>query len=135
MEFIKHHLDARPHWMNAVLLFCAYMTFIYLPWDLFVKPVSQDQEVWFGLLFTSWPAKIGGVLHWIVYGAGTWGLLRMKKWMHPWAAIYILQIAFSMLVYTWLSVESRGFLIGGVVSLLFVALAAAFWFKRNLFDN
>jgi hypothetical protein len=32
--------------MNAILLFCAYMTFIYLPWDIFIKPLEVDQEVW-----------------------------------------------------------------------------------------
>ena len=39
------------------LAFCAYMTVIYLPFDLFFKPVSDDQEVWFGILFSGWAAK------------------------------------------------------------------------------
>ena len=26
--------------MNVFLAFCAYMTFIYLPWDIFVKPLA-----------------------------------------------------------------------------------------------
>ena len=63
--------------MNALMLFCAYMTFIYLPWDVLLKPLSEDQEVWFGLLFTGWAAKAGGVLHWYVYGAGFWGFWKI----------------------------------------------------------
>ena len=53
----------RPLWMNTIFMFCVYMTFIYLPWDVLLKPLSEDQEVWFGVLFTSWAAKAGGVLH------------------------------------------------------------------------
>ena len=46
---MKQFLAARPWWANALLAFCAYMTVIYLPFDLFFKPVSDDQEVWFGI--------------------------------------------------------------------------------------
>ena len=34
--------------MNVVFLFCVYMTFVYLPWDVFIKPIAEDEEVWFG---------------------------------------------------------------------------------------
>ena len=27
--------------MNALLLFCAYMTFVYVPWDFLSKPVAE----------------------------------------------------------------------------------------------
>ena len=40
----------RPFWMNVVFLFCVYMTFVYLPWDVFVKPIAEDEEVWFGFI-------------------------------------------------------------------------------------
>ena len=80
---LKQQLGQRPHWMNALLLFCAFMTFIYLPWDIFLKPLSEDQEVWFGLMFTGWAAKAGALAHWFVYGAGTLGFWKMKSWMHP----------------------------------------------------
>ena len=55
--WLREGLARRPLWMNAILLFCAYMTFIYLPWDIFIKPLKVDQEVWFGVLFTGWAAK------------------------------------------------------------------------------
>ena len=51
-DYMKQFLAARPWWANALLAFCAYVTVIYLPFDLFFKPVSDDQEVWFGILFS-----------------------------------------------------------------------------------
>ena len=54
--WLRKGLARRPLWMNAILLFCVYMTFIYLPWDIFIKPLKVDQEVWFGVLFTGWAA-------------------------------------------------------------------------------
>ena len=30
-------------------LFCLYMTCVYLPFDMFLKPVATDREVWFGV--------------------------------------------------------------------------------------
>ena len=70
-NWLREGLARRPLWMNAILAFCTYMTFIYLPWDVFIKPLEVDQEVWFGVLFTGWAAKAGALLHWFVYGAGT----------------------------------------------------------------
>ena len=83
---------ARPLWMQPLMLFCIYMALIYMPWDLFVKPVAQDQEVWFGYMFTGWAAKATAPLHWAVYAAGAWGFWHMKPWMWPWAALYCAQI-------------------------------------------
>ena len=36
------------------MLFCLYMALVYMPWDIFIKPVAEDQEVWFGYMFTGW---------------------------------------------------------------------------------
>jgi len=121
------NLKTRPHWMNALMLFCAYMTFIYLPWDVLLKPLAEDQEVWFGLLFTSWAAKAGGVLHWYVYGAGFWGFWKMRTWMFPWAALYIAQIAVGMFVWSFLDERGSGVTIGLLVAIPFLVLAAALW--------
>ena len=49
---LRENLGLRPWWMNLIMMFCAYMAFIYMPWDLFVKPVAEDQEVWFGIMLT-----------------------------------------------------------------------------------
>ena len=37
--------------------------------------------------------------HWFVYAWGAYGFYHMKKWMWPWAGVYVLQIAFSMVVW------------------------------------
>lgn len=113
--------------MNALMLFCAYMTFIYLPWDVLLKPLSEDQEVWFGLLFTGWAAKAGGFLHWYVYGAGFWGFWKMRTWMFPWAALYTAQIAASMAVWSFLDARGDGITTGLLVAIPFLTLAAALW--------
>ncbi len=124
---LRNNLQLRPHWMNALLLFCAYMTFVYLPWDVLLKPLAEDQEVWFGLLFTGWAAKLGGVLHWFVYGAGFWGFWKMRPWMFPWAALYTAQIALGMLVWSFLDERGGGIVSGLVVAAVFLALAIALW--------
>ena len=50
-DWLRERLSARPGWMNVLLVFSAYMAFVYVPWDLFVKPVALDEEVWFGVRF------------------------------------------------------------------------------------
>ena len=126
------NLKSRPHWMNALMLFCAYMTFIYLPWDVLLKPLSEDQEVWFGLLFTGWAAKVGGLLHWCVYGAGFWGFWKMRTWMFPWAALYTAQIAVGMFIWSFLDDRGSGVTSGLLVAIPFLALAAILW-RTNYF--
>ena len=134
IDSLKANLALRPWWMNGLMLFCAYMTFIYLPWDVFLKPLSEDQEVWFGILFTGWPAKIGALLHWFVYGFGFYGFGKMKSWMKPWASIYTLQIAIGMAVWTMLDSRGSGLTSGLVVGAVFVALAAVL-FRTSLFGQ
>ena len=82
--------------MQLLLAFSIFMTFVYLPWDVLIKPLGEDQG-WFGVLL---PA---GLPNWadcclLVYGAASYGYLKMKRWMYPWSVIYLLQIALGMLV-------------------------------------
>lgn len=112
------------------MLFCAYMTFVYLPWDVLLKPLAEDQEVWFGLLFTGWAAKAGGLLHWYVYGAGFWGFWKMRTWMFPWASLYTAQIAVGMFIWSFLDTRGSGVTTGLLVAIPFLALAIALWRTR-----
>jgi hypothetical protein len=100
--------------MTGLMLFCAYMTFIYMPFDLFYKPVAEDAEVWFGITLYGWAAKSTEPLHWAIYGAGFYGFFKMKHWMHPWAAVYVAQVAIAMFV--WPTLNDRGNLGSGLIA-------------------
>jgi short-subunit dehydrogenase len=122
--------------MNALLLFCAYMALIYLPWDIFVKPVEVDQEVWFGLLFTGWTAKLLAIPHWAIYAAGMIGFWGMRSWMWPWASVYVAQVAVGMAV--WPILERGGpvgWIIGIVAGAVFAIPTVALWRARDRFQT
>ena len=110
------------------------MTITDLPWDIFIKPLAEDQEVWFGVLFYGWLAKLGALLHWFVYGAGFLGLWKMKSWLHPWIELYILQVAYSMLVWNFMVTDGSALWSGIAVAAIFAFLAYGFYMKKNLFD-
>jgi len=126
----------RPGWMNAALLFCAFMAFVYVPWDVLVKPVAQDEEVWFGLRLHGWAAKLTAPLHGVIYGVLTYGFWRMRPWMWPWAAVYAGVIALSMLVWSVVYLDSEWNLVWGAASALpFVALTIGLLRARPLFQR
>lgn len=125
----------RPWWMNLLMLFCGYMAFIYVPWDSLSKPVAEAQEVWFGIMLTGWAAKATEPLHLLIYLGGAIGFWKMKRWMHPWAALYTLQIAIGMLVWNLLYASGAG-ITGALVSAPpFVALAYWLWRSRHRFSD
>ena len=134
MEKLKALFVGRPLWMNVLMVFCAYMTFIYMPFDLFYKPVEQDEEVWFGFMLHGWWAKATEPLHWLIYGAGMYGFLKMKSWMFPWAALYTFQVAISMLVWS-LLYGGGNVLFGAVAALPFVILGVVLWQARSQFNG
>ncbi len=134
MEKLNTFFAGRPFWMNALMLFCFYMTFIYMPFDLFIKPVNEDEEVWFGFILHGWWAKATEPFHWFIYGAGAYGFFKMKRWMFPWAALYAFQIAIAMLVWNYL--YGRGDLILGLVTACpFVILGILLWRARSQFSD
>ena len=135
LNLVKSNLQVRSWWLNAILIFCAFMTFIYMPWDIFIKPLAEDQEVWFGYMFTDWGAKITAFPHWMIYAAGMYGLWAMKSWLHPWAALYIFQIAFSMFLWSFLSGDNTGLMAGAAISVMFLFLAYKFWTSKSVFKN
>jgi len=125
----------RPIWMNVVMVFSGYMAFVYVPWDIFVKPVEADAEVWFGILFEGWAAKVMALPHWLVYGAAVYGFRRRRPWMRFWGAAYSAQVAFGMFV--WSVVAVGGFLgfFGGLLAAVpFSLLALAFYSARDQFE-
>jgi hypothetical protein len=135
-DWIRERLAERPAWMNALLLFCAFMTFVYLPWDFFVKSVALDEEVWFGIRFHGWLAKLLELPHWFVYGAGTLGFWHMRRWMWPWASLYTGQVALGFFVWPLVYVGGFGsWVLALAGAAVFGALALALWRARGRFEQ
>jgi len=128
-------LRGRPWWMNLIWGFCLYMTFFYLPFDLFWKPVAEDEEVWFGITLHGWAAKLTEPLHWLIYGLGGYGFWKMSRWMWPWAALYVAQVALGMLVWNVLDPRGSGPLAGIVAAAIFSVPAIALWRARARFGQ
>jgi hypothetical protein len=114
-------------------MFCLYMTFVYLPFDFFLKPMAQDREVWFGVTLAGVWAKATEPLHWIIYALGAWGFGGMRRWMWPWAAAYSAQVAIGMLVWNLLDARGRGGLAGAITALIFMVPTVALWRAKRLF--
>jgi len=126
----------RAWWMNAAMVFCAFMTFVYMPWDIFWKPVAEDQEVWFGFMFTGASAKFTALPHWFVYGAGFYGLRRRRPWMGVAGAIYVGQVTIGMFLWPIFQYGSiLGFVLGLIAAVPFALLTMAFWNARDFFEQ
>jgi hypothetical protein len=123
----------RPWWINLLWLFCLYMACAYLPFDIFLKPISEDREVWFGVALSGWWAKATEPVHWIIYALGVKGFWGMRRWMWPWAAVYTAQIAFGMLVWNLFDVRGRGWPAGAILAVVFMVPAVALWRAKPLF--
>ena len=134
MEKLNIFFAGRPFWMNALMLFCFYMTFIYMPFDIFFKPVNEDEEVWFGFVLHGWWAKATEPFHWFIYGAGAYGFFKMKRWMFPWAALYTFQIAIAMLVWNY-SYGGENMTFGVVAASPFVVLGVMLLRARTQFSD
>ena len=131
----------RPWWMNLIWFFCLYMTFIYMPFDIFTKPFEHWEEVWFGFTLRGWPAKITEPIHWIIYAAGAYGFWKMKSWMWPWAAVYCAQVVIAMALFNVISGPEFGDSRGGgpwaavISGVVFSIPTIALWRARNTFGN
>ena len=133
MARLTAELRRRPWWMNALWGFCLYMTFIYLPFDLFVKPVAEDEEVWFGFVLYGWAAKLTAPLHWLIYGAGAYGFWKMSRWMWPWAAVYVGQVAIAMLVWNVVYPNGGGIWVGVASGAVMLVPCIALWLSKGRF--
>ena len=135
MTDLRTALSRRPWWMQLLLGFCLFMTLVYMPFDLFLKPVAEDQEVWFGFMLTGWAAKATEPLHWVIYAAGAVGFWKMRSWMWPWAAVYTAQVVIAMFVWNLVNPNGRGFTAGLIAAAIFAVPMFALWRARQLFND
>ncbi|MFT7653134.1 MAG: hypothetical protein ACI9ON_001315 [Limisphaerales bacterium] len=134
LDALKADWALRPWWMNLMFYFCAYMTLVYMPFDLFYKAVALDEEIWFGFTLHGWWAKATEPLHWLIYGAGAYGFWRMKSWMWPWATVYAVQVVIAMLVFNLVNPKGGG-IVGGIIAAAAFAIPAwALWQARPRFQ-
>jgi len=134
-EWLHDVFRDRPWWMNAVMVFCAYMAFVYLPWDIFWKPVGRDEEVWFGFLFTGVWAKVLAIPHWFIYAAGAYGFRRRRHWMGIAAPLYLAQVTIGMLVWPIIHYGGlTGIVLGLIAMVPFALITMAFWNARDHFN-
>lgn len=130
----REQLRRRPFWMNVLMFVCAYLAFIYVPWDFLFKPVALDEEVWFGFVLRGWAAKLTEPLHWLIYAAGAYGFWRMSPWMWPWASVYVAQLTVATLVWNVVYVGGiRGWSFGILSAAACGGLALALWRARDSF--
>ncbi|MCZ0943331.1 MAG: hypothetical protein OXJ53_09760 [Gammaproteobacteria bacterium] len=134
IQALRNELGKRSWWMNLIFAFCVYMTFIYMPFDIFFKPMAQDEEVWFGFTLHGFWAKATAPLHWLIYAALAVGFFRMSRWMWPWAAVYVGQIALSMLVWNLLDPRGGGWSVGLIAGAIFLPPTVALWRARGAFQ-
>jgi hypothetical protein len=135
LERLRTEWARRPWWMNLIFLFCLYMTFVYMPFDLFFKPIERDEEVWFGVVLHGTWAKATEPLHWAIYAALAWGFWKMRAWMWPWAAVYVAQVAIGMLVWNLLDPRGQGWLVGAIAAAVFLVPTIALWRSRTMFAS
>jgi len=122
--------------MNILMFCCAFLAFVYIPWDLFCKPVASDAEAWFGILLRGWAAKATEPLHWAIYIAGAYGFWRMRPWMWPWAAAYAAQLAIGCLVWEVVYAGGLGGWSAGLAGFAACGwLTYALWTAQDRFDD
>ncbi len=135
VSYIRQDWGLRPWWMNLIFYFCIYMTLIYMPFDLFYKPVEADDEVWFGITLHGWYAKLTEPLHWLIYGLGAYGFWKMKSWMWPWATVYLAQIVLAMFVWNQLDPRGGGVIAGLISAAVFCLPLVAMVLARHKFTE
>jgi hypothetical protein len=99
-------LAERPLWLNFTLLVCAYIAFVYSPWDYFGKPVAEAEDVWFGFVLRGETARLTEPIHFLIYASFVWGIWFMRPWMRTWGTIYLVQMTIAFAI--WPIFDERG---------------------------
>jgi len=135
-QWWRERFAERPWWMNLLMAFCGYMALIHMPVDFFLRSPARAEEVWLGIVFRGWAAKLTEPLHWAIFAVGAYGFWRRRPWMWPWASLYVWQVSFAMLVW-WIVYRGGflGFLLALISAALFAAIAIALWRAKDHFQR
>ena len=69
-----------------------------------------------------------------VYEAGAWGFWKMRRWMWPWAAVYVAQIALGTVIWNYHDPRGNGWL-GAMLGATFLIPTIALWRSGSRFDR
>ena len=106
-----------------------------MAFDLFLKPVAEDHEIWFGFSLTGWWAKATEPLHWAIYAAGAYGFWRMRSWMWPWASVYAGQVVIAMIVWNLIDDNGGGIVAASIAGAIFSVPMVALWLAKARFNT
>lgn len=59
----------------------------------------------------------------------------MRAWLHPWAALYVFQIAIGMFIWNLINENGAGFVGAIITATPFIVLGVCLWRARNQFIN
>lgn len=116
----------RPRWMTALALFCVVTVCVLVPRDLFVEK-TRDVEVWFGFEVRGTAALLTAPLHWAIFLLGAYGFWFQRAWIVPAATVYAFYVALSHLVWSEVSPNGRGWIVGLAQALLFSIPGVLLW--------
>ena len=92
-------------------LFCVATVVFLIPRDLFYSD-ARFVEVWFGFELRGRAALLSAPLHWAIFAIGAYGFWYQKPWIVRAAAGYAFYIAASHLVWSEVSPNGNGWMIG-----------------------
>jgi hypothetical protein len=133
-QLVPDATAARPWWITGLGAFCLLLLVVSIPRDLFF-PAYRDVEVWLGFELAGWPARLTAPLHWAIFAAGAWGFWKLRRWMWPWASVYVFYVAISHLVWSEVSANGRGWPIGLAQALGLSIVAVILWRARAVFQG
>jgi hypothetical protein len=97
--------------MTGTAVFCLATVVFLVPRD-FLSAEARDVEVWLGFEVYGAAARWTAPLHWALFGIGAWAFWTQQPWILPAAAAYAFYVAFSHLVWSEISPDGRGWLMG-----------------------
>lgn len=103
--------EPRPRLLTGLALVCGAAFLINVARDL-LFPDLRYMEVWLGFEVTGTAALVTAPLHWLIFAVGAWACWNRLPWAVPAVATYVFYVAVSHLVWSEVSPNGRGWLIG-----------------------